>query len=410
MLMTTAPTTNELTPPVAIVLSPWRPTATLPYSGSFVEDFDRCARRVYGGGIASVHLDDKFQSSRSAFEKHLTAKLIQRSFAFARPDSGGCAFHVPLAVPPRSGWRSRVEAALQIGESLADLPRRMSALGLGSLPAQIHAHVGMVAGVATLPWIDDHELYVYEHASFLFDTLESDSYVRGLYERVLDSSTATVCVNPNMAETMGELFPAHRSKIGVFPNAVRFERFTSKARTAPLKRWVYIGNLKEEKGLGRLVDTFRQARMRFKDVSLTVVGLGPDSYLLDAPDIIDAIDVRPPARPSEIPQILDEADVLVHLSLKETFGLTAIEAIAAGCVVLISRTDGSSYTLSDVIDRVGTMIAQTATPQQIVDAYAELREVPGRLDLASARNDLERRFSMHALTEAVRDLTRTRVG
>jgi glycosyltransferase involved in cell wall biosynthesis len=90
---------------------------------------------------------------------------------------------------------------------------------------------------------------------------------------------------------------------------------------------------------------------------------------------------------------MSEADLLVHLSDGETFGLTAIEAVASGMPVLVTSTDGSELVIRPLEPDVGTILSQTMTPSDVADAYGELRDAPARLDLASARRKLQSSFA-----------------
>lgn len=389
-------TITEVTP-VAIVVSPWLPTVSRPFAGSFVADFIACGRTVYGS-VAAIHVDDTIRSATPRFHQLFANDLTKRRVAAARPGHNGLKIHVPLLVRQGWGWRERVEQAHRAGQSIGHLVEHLASHGFGVLPAHVHAHVGLISATAALPWLSDNELHIYEHGSFLFQTLD-DPYISSAYARSVDAARTISAVNPAMAARLADRFPAAAEKIESFPNPLDFTRFAFREREAPLRRWIYIGNVKLDKGLERLIDAFRIARTKFDDISLTLVGDGPDLSLVRDADISEHVTFQRPVPPAMIPELLSTADLLVHLSHHETFGMTAIEAIASGLPVLATETDGSAFTLSETIEMAGTMLPQSASPERIADAYSELRDAPRRLDLQSARNSLEARFSAQAISD-----------
>ena len=390
---------GALESPVAIVLSPWLPTPHLPYAGSFVVDFVDYAGTIYPRGLTTIHIDDTFRSNRRFVDLVAARGLAARAVQQAGASAGVSSIHIPLPVRQGSGWRDRVEAARVVGKGLARLPERLSQLGRGTLPAHIHAHVGGVTGSAVLPWLGDHDLFVYEHASFLFDLLGSDAKVKSRYREVFQHARRITSVNPTMTRRLSEEFPEAASRMSTHPNALDFGRFVFKQRVAPLTNWLYVGNLKADKGLVRLLEAFNDVASIWPDVELTIVGAGPDQALVEEMSTGNRVRLIPPVPPSQMPAVLSGADLLVHLSRGETFGMTALEAVASGVPVLVTSTDGSEYTLRPIIETAGTIVPQSSDRATIVESYRELREMPGRLDLLAAREDLRSRFSFEAAAD-----------
>jgi glycogen(starch) synthase len=244
-----------------------------------------------------------------------------------------------------------------------------------------------------------HRLFTYEHASFITPLLREDVEARQLYGATVTRSRRVFCVNPTMVNELQEIYPPDAEKFQYFPNAVDFDRFPFRVRQPPLRKWLYIGNLKPAKGSRRLVEGFRLALERWGDITLTLVGSGADVGWVRDQGLGRSLRHLPPIPASEVPAVMSEADLLVHLSDGETFGLTAIEAVASGMPVLVTSTDGSELVIRPLEHDVGTILPQTMTPSDVADAYGELRDAPARLDLASARRSLESSFAPSQVTD-----------
>ena len=137
------------------------------------------------------------------------------------------------------------------------------------------------------------------------------------------------------------------------PQAGRTERAPdadSAARLAGLGRFVlYVGKLIPEKGVGILLDAWRDAGRRHPDVTLVVVGFGPQRAALEAsapPRTIftGAMDHH------QLQRLVPLAEtVVVPSQLAEAFGMIAAEAAACGVPPVVADHSG----LAEVADGLG---------------------------------------------------------
>jgi hypothetical protein len=102
--------------------------------------------------------------------------------------------------------------------------------------------------------------------------------------------------------------------------------------------------------------------------------------------------------------LMHEHDLLVHLSERETFGMTMVEAIATGTPVLVARSDGAQATMAGLQGRAGLLIdvPGDGDPAAVARAYAELRAALPRLDLPGARAELLARYGREAVATQLR--------
>ncbi len=112
-----------------------------------------------------------------------------------------------------------------------------------------------------------------------------------------------------------------------------------------------VGRLRSEKGQVWLIEAFAEVIKRHSDVSLLVVGDGPDRKALEM--IAKRLGIAEKviwlgARSSdEVFSLYGLMNILVVPSLFEGFGLTAAEAMAAGLPVVATRVDGLSEVVAD---------------------------------------------------------------
>ncbi len=110
-----------------------------------------------------------------------------------------------------------------------------------------------------------------------------------------------------------------------------------------------IGRLMPEKGMDVLVRAFRAAFPHGDEpVRLVIVGGGPPEQAAALQALIDGdarITVRGP--PPEIALYYRAFDTYVSASRFEPFGLTILEAMDAGCALVVTRTRGPSEFLTD---------------------------------------------------------------
>jgi glycosyltransferase involved in cell wall biosynthesis len=112
-----------------------------------------------------------------------------------------------------------------------------------------------------------------------------------------------------------------------------------------------VSRLEHIKGMDLVIPAFAEARKRFPDVRLLVVGDGSlrGSMEQQAQELGCADTVTWAGRqPQEsLPQYYSRMDIVLMPSRSEGFGLTAIEAMAHGCVVVASDVGGLPEVVSD---------------------------------------------------------------
>ncbi|MET9969258.1 glycosyltransferase family 4 protein [Streptomyces sp. NPDC006356] len=381
------------------VLTPWYPSPNNPYAGSFVQ---AAASAVAGrvGKVTVFHTEDwsGHASPPLATAVRVTSERLQERGALGHvlDTDEGTVVRVPVPLIHRKNYAPWVEAQVKA---------LRSALPTGRIEAPVvHAHTGIYGGVLALRLArPDARIVVTEHSSFLDKVFAQEPAAR-LYGEVLERADAVMCVSSMLRDQLVSRFPQYADKIGVVPNAIDLDGFTPGPRRSPeLLRWLYIGRLIRPKGVKQLLEAFALVAAEEPRATLTMVGHGSlEDELRERGAELglgDRFRILPPVAPEAVGPLMHEYDLLVHASKKETFGMTVVEAVAAGLPVLATRCGGPEETLAGIESLAGGLMDVSDDPQVIADAYWQLRDRAGDIDMAQARKALEDRVGCEAVAE-----------
>ena len=146
-----------------------------------------------------------------------------------------------------------------------------------------------------------------------------------------------------------------------------------------------VSRLEEIKGMDLVVPAFARVKSQYPDTRLIVVGDGSLRETMQAQarelDCYDSIEWAGRQPQELLPEWYSRMDIVLMPSRSEGFGLTAIEAMANGCVVVASRTGG----LPEVVrDREVGLLHNVASVDDMADKIVSLIANPDCLQLYSA--------------------------
>lgn len=140
-----------------------------------------------------------------------------------------------------------------------------------------------------------------------------------------------------------------------------------------------VSRLEEIKGMDLVVPAFARVRAKYPDTRLIVVGDGSlrARMLQQAQEFgcVDGIEWGGRQSQERLSDWYSRMDIVLMPSRSEGFGLTAIEAMANGCVVVASRTGGLPEVVRD--REVGLL----HTPESIDDMADKICSLVGDVDL-----------------------------
>lgn len=317
-----------------------------------------------------------------------TLALRSPDAAFARSDQ---TTYLPTAVPAKGGIMGRARAmkdTLMLLDELRHLDCDI-----------VHAHLGLPTGWAVAESMQEVPLVVTEHQSTLRSVL-ADPTAAEAYADVVRNSDAFVCVSEHLRDQVVAGVGAWaREHIEVIPNIVDLTHIPFRQRSgSSFSSWIYVGGLLAHKGVQTLIRAFFIYRKRYESAaSLTLVGEGPLRKWIEdfarRNRMTGAVNLVGSVPHSDLGPLLDAADVMVHLSQEETFGIAPLEGIGAGLPVIALRNQGTANTWADLEDLAGSILPLSASPGAVAEGVASLRNQAARLDGAKARQAVIDRYS-----------------
>ena len=204
--------------------------------------------------------------------------------------------------------------------------------------------------------------------------------IRAREEHGIRSAAAIIAVSRHLGRQLVDRYGAVPGRIRVIYNAVRpSERLEAVA--ASKRTVLYLGRLAAMKG----VDTFLRAAARvapaFPDTLFVVAGEGPEyPRLVDLAvhlGIGDRVLFLGHVTEEERLVLLASASIFVLPSVVEPFGIAALEAMAAGVPVILSKTSGVAEIAKNVFTIDFWDIEEFASRIAELLVYPVLRETMG---------------------------------
>jgi glycosyltransferase involved in cell wall biosynthesis len=227
-------------------------------------------------------------------------------------------------------------------------------------PDLIHAHLfksmifaALAAKLAGIPCVlHDHSGLDQDSLRFYFPN-SVDRWLYALaFQQAIRFSVRLLGLTPEICSAYVKHFKIPPTKVEVIPNAVNLDRFqpADPAVGIPLRVElgladlcriiVMVGRLAPEKDW----QTFLQVARRCPDPGLyafVVVGAGKQGRQLhNMASKLGLTNVYFLGDRQDVPSILAEADLFLLTSRREAFGIVLLEAMAAGCPVIATRTAG----------------------------------------------------------------------
>ena len=173
--------------------------------------------------------------------------------------------------------------------------------------------------------------------------------IRGFKKRVapfiLSRTDEVTCVSDDLTRKLRTQVPGSYSTKTIY-NGIDVSFWKNGREHTPVKKshFVSVGALKPVKGHDVLIRAFRKVVDECPEATLRIVGDGPEreayQTLIRNLDLESHIELSGWLEPTGVRRALHEAEVFVHPSRREGFGLAVVEAMAAGCLIVASRVGG----------------------------------------------------------------------
>ncbi|MFC6974389.1 glycosyltransferase family 4 protein [Halomicroarcula sp. GCM10025709] len=169
-----------------------------------------------------------------------------------------------------------------------------------------------------------------------------------------------IAVSENTADRLARIGPSRKS-ISVVPNGIDYDFVRGVDPAEPGYDVLFVGRLIEDKRVNLLLRAFDRVAPEY-DLTLGVIGDGPEAdrltrlaQSLDASDRIDFLGFVEDH--DDVLAQMQAARVFASPSTREGFGITAVEAMAAGCTVVAA--DHPESAVDEVIGDAGLLVDPT---------------------------------------------------
>jgi glycosyltransferase involved in cell wall biosynthesis len=242
---------------------------------------------------------------------------------------------------------------------------------------------------------------------------------RWLWRAVVRNADAVVACSQALANEIRAVFPDAGGKLHVILNGVDGAACRAAARSMPLPaelrgtRYIAcIGTFEEKKGQDVLLTAFERLAQEVPDLNLVLVGrTGPTLPALQASANLDRRRVHflTDQDHGTALSVLAGAELMVHPSRREPFGIVILEAASLGVPVIASRVGG----IPEIVEhgRTGWLVAPDQ-PGALAAAIREALADPARARrrAAALAAEIEPRFSWRAAAESYASLFKRRAG
>jgi glycosyltransferase involved in cell wall biosynthesis len=334
----------------------WYPSHDSPGRGSFVADQAKALVAAGADVIVASWEPALITTAADGDAAAATwARAIERSvLPLATPRSWGAGVPVarlPAVMPAEPAARHPVDLARWQAATLVPFGRALA----GVWPIDVvHAHTGLPDGFAAVDLADrlGVPLVTTEHDGSL-DRRLADDRARVAYRTLVEERRGLIAVSARLADQMSELSGVDQASIAVIPNLIDRTLFNFDAAVIrDPTELLWVGSRKASKGMVELLEAFARVATNRPGLHLRMIGGAPtaadDADLLARAahlGIADRVQFEPATSRADIAAAMARAGLFVHPSPSESFGIVAVEALAAGLpVVAVAPT---------VIDRIG---------------------------------------------------------
>lgn len=323
---------------------------------------------------------------------------------------------------------NRVEALRQLGhdvdvvavEDHPSAPRRYASLlaGIGRAalsrtsrrPTVVEAHIAYPTGPLAWPLAVRLRapLVLFAHGSDVLRLPDRSRADRALCRFVFHRASLVIANSTFLVGEVERRLGVPPERLALVSPGIRYADFAAARETVSRKEHLlFVANLIPRKGLDVLLDALAELRRRGEEVPrLRVVGDGPERGALEdrarrTGARVEFVGALPQERVAEE---MAAAEVLVVPSREEALGLAPLEAMAAGCVPVVSGIGGLA---ESVTEGVTGFTCRPENPSDLADALLRaldaVRVPERRAALVSAGDEVARQHDVLAAAARTAD-------
>jgi glycosyltransferase involved in cell wall biosynthesis len=195
----------------------------------------------------------------------------------------------------------------------------------------------------------------YAHAN-AYDICDGDKksflYIKKIIHRTaFNMSDATVAISESVRESLINYLGVKENKIHVIYNGVSLKKFEPiyKKMTDNKVNFIYVGRLIKYKGVQSIL---KALALIDEEVNFNIKIVGDGSYRLQLQNLSKELGLEERVEfcgnRRDVPELLGKSDVFIHMPVwEEGFGITVVEAMAAGKICIVSNSGALSELITD---------------------------------------------------------------
>lgn len=308
-------------------------------------------------------------------------------------------------LPPVEEVRGDLQPFLEVYRNAV---RKMASRFGGPVVLSPNLHGDFYGIGARLSQTEDIRVIAWQHSDIEYNTRLAVHYEQVISRFIAVSEHIATSLKQRLAPREADVSVIHCG-VPVAPNPIRKDQPVD--RTV---RLIYTGRIShEQKRVGMLVDLSDELERRGLAHRLTLVGDGPAADEIDAQ--IASRKGRmirlPAATPDQVEVLLDQHDIFVLTSQYEGLSVSMLEAMAHGCVPVVTRVaSGAAEVIDDGVNGLMTRASATDNEAIVIASLADAVERAISIGLPSlsqrAWETAKERFSIERHAHRVRQMLR----
>ena len=168
-------------------------------------------------------------------------------------------------------------------------------------------------------------------------------YFFGLESILLSNADWTIADSKNDLKLFSKIISPQ--KIKVIPNAIDLEKFRRKKTNKQSNTFLFVGRFSKNKRIDKLIELFKSLLKEIPNAQLWIVGRDFDGIQNNLKNQVRTLNLEKAItffeniEKNELIQMYARADYFISASEYEAFGVSAIEAMAANCIPILSKID-----------------------------------------------------------------------